>query len=148
MKLTCASFVTKGKCKGYLTSAIQCASILNGPIIACSCASFISLVPVANVMKEPEYWYQEEMFRFLAVVPLGIAQFLVTAYYWSEFSFEQKWESTALLGGLGCFVYIITVISYYFIWTYGLGFSLPMPFGYLISGSTGTIALSIGIWIR
>ena len=144
----CTHSFIKGKCNEYLTSAIQYASILNGPILACSCATFISLVPVANVLKESEYWYQEEMFRFFAVVPLGIAQFLVTAYYWSEFSFEQQWKSAALLGGLGCLVYIITVIFYYFIWTYGLGFSLPMPFGYLISGSTGTIALSIGIWIR
>ena len=130
------------------TSVLHYVSVLLGPILACAFASLICLVPAYNVMEQPQYWFEEQFIRFLAVMPILMGQILVIATYWSEFSFDRKWLSYSFLVGWGCLVYELALIGYYFIWTYVLGFSQPMGLGFYFPGAISCVGASAGIWIR
>ena len=99
-------------------------------------------------MKKPEYWYEEQIFRFLAFMPIETWQLLAIGTYWYEFSFEKTWTSYLLSGGLGCFIYIASSIGYYYLWTHVLGLSQPMAFGLFIPGTLGCIGTVIARWFR
>ena len=63
---------SKDRCKEWGISALLYASVLTGPVIACTCATFVCLIPVSNVMEEPEFWYEDQITQFFAVIPLFV----------------------------------------------------------------------------
>ena len=133
--------------KKWVSSITHYGSIPSGPFLACSCATLICLVPVPNVMKQPELWMEEQTFRFMAVIPMLMGQILNIAINWSEFSFDKKVKSYLFSVGLGCSVYVTGVFGYYCLWTFGLGLSQPMAFGLYGAGTIACFGNSIGIWI-
>ena len=61
------------KLKEWANTAMPYMSVLSGPVLACACATFICLIPVSNVMEEPEYWYEYQIMEFFATMPLLMA---------------------------------------------------------------------------
>ena len=109
---------SKDRCKEWAISALLYASVLTGPVIACTCATFVCLIPVSNVMEEPEFWYEDQITQFFAVIPLlVVCEVWAIAIYWTKFRVEKKLFSFALIFVSGCGIYGISVVAYYLLWT-------------------------------
>ena len=62
-------------------------SILSGPLLAATAGSFLCLIPIHNVLEQPEYWYEEFTCRMLAGLAAGILftiNALIRTEYWSN----------------------------------------------------------------
>ena len=64
-----------------LTAILYNLSILSGPLVACVFGSFICLLPIHNVLKEPAYWYEEVLCRMLSSGFLVACQTTVEAEF-------------------------------------------------------------------
>ena len=124
------------------------ASVLTGPVLACACATFICLIPVANVMEQPEYWYEYQIMEFFATIPLLVAVIWGIAIYWCKFTVKKKWVSFLSTFMIGCSSYGISVMTYYLLWTYTLELNLPCPFSFNINGAQYAFAVTLAIGIR
>ena len=124
------------------------ASLLSGPVLACACATFICLIPVSNVMEEPEYWYEYQIMEFFATIPLLMAAIWGIAIYWCKFTFKKKFFSFTLTFIIGCGSYGICVMTYYLLWTYALELNLPCIFSFMIATSPSALAATLAIGIR
>ena len=132
-----------------LESIFNSVSVLSGPLLACTCASFLCLIPFRNVLKYPGYWYEEQFARFLAAYPIIMSQPVAMAFFWCRLPFEKPLvKSFMSLVGVGCLIYIIVQASYYAYWTYNLGLYQPMPFNGYLGGTLGTIVIMVAIWFR
>ena len=122
-------------------------SILSGPLLACLCGTFICLVPVHNVLEQPSLWYEDQVFRYLAAIPI-LFQNLVRAEYWSRFTFERKWVSYLLLFCLATTIYVAIIIGYYILWTVYFEYFQPMPMSQHLCGSIMIVFITIAILFR
>ena len=125
------------------------ASVLTGPVLACTCATFVCLIPVSNVMEEPEFWYEDQITQFFAVIPLlVVCEVWAIGIYWTKFRVEKKLFSFALIFVSGCGIYGISVVAYYLLWTYVLELSLPCPFILYYGGTVACVVGSIAVGFR
>ena len=131
-----------------MKSIFNYASVLSGPLLACSCATCLCLIPFRNVLKYPGYWYEEQIARFLAAYPMIMCQPVAQAFFWSRLPFKAPIVSYMCLVGLGCMIYVIVQASYYAYWTYNLGLYQPMPFNGYLGGTLGTFVIMAAIWFR
>ena len=139
----------KVKSKEWAISAILYVSVLSGPILACTCAPFVCLIPVSNVMEEPEFWYEDQITQFFAVIPLlVVCEVWAIAIYWTKFTVEKKWFSFILIFVSGCGIYGISVVAYYLLWTYALEQNLPCPFILYYGGTVACVVGSIAVGFR
>ena len=106
--------------EGLIDSIKQYLSILSGPLIACINVSFLTLIPVPNILEQPQYWYEDHFFKSIPVVSMIGIQLLIHAEVWSNFSFQKKWQTYVLSLGLTYVAYVVAVTGYHFIWTYYL----------------------------
>ena len=136
------------KLKEWAIAAMPYASVLSGPVLACACATFLCLIPVANVMEEPEYWYEYQIMEFFAIIPLLVAVIWGVAIYWCKFTVKKKWFSFTWTLMIGCGSYGISVMTYYLLWTYVFELNLPFPFLLYTAGTTSIYAIVIAISIR
>ena len=99
-------------------------------------------------MEYPNYWYEDQLARFMLTIPVLLSQVLAQAIYWSDFPLRRQWMSCLFLLILGSFVYGFAEIVYYLIWTYHLGFFQPMPFNAYMAAPVAFIVVSIAIYFR
>ena len=123
-------------------------SLLSGPILACICGSFLTLIPFHNVMKYPSFWYENNICRLLAVGSVFTFQQLIRADYWSNFTFARKVPTYIFMNVLTYVLYFVISICYYFLWTHYFGFYQPMPLDHLIGGSIIAFVINAVLWLR
>ena len=117
---------SKGSNWYYLT-------IFSGTILACINGSFIALIPIHNVLKQPDYWYEDVFCRVLTVGFLFACQILIEAEYWSNFSFKSKRTTYVLVITLTYCLFIGISTGYHYFWTIYLGYSHPSAFGHTVA---------------
>ena len=130
------------------SSVLHHISILSGPIFALLAGSFLCLVPIHNVMEQPQYWYEDQFCRAMALVPLMISKNLLRAEYWSNFTFKNKWVSFLILAVVGITTYTGIIIGYYILWVEYQGLSLPLPMNLQLAGSIASIMINITLFFR
>ena len=131
-----------------MNAVLHYLSTLSGPLLACVCGGILTLIPIHNVMEEPEYWYEYQIMEFFATMPLLMASILGISIYWCKFTFKKKFFSFTLTFIIGCGSYGICVMTYYLLWTYALELNLPCPFSLNIVGAQYTFAVTLAIGIR
>ena len=130
------------------SSVLHYISIISGPVFALLAGSFLCLVPIHNVMEQPQYWYEDQFCRAMALVPLMIGKNLLRAEYWSNFAFKNKWVSFLILAGVGVTTYTGIIIGYYILWVEYQGLSLPLPMNLQLAGSIASIMINITLFFR
>ena len=115
----------------FKNSILSYLSILSGPLLASLCGSFICLVPIRNVLKEPSYWYEDVICRYIAGIPVSTGIIIIRTEYCSNFSFENNKSTYGLLTMISFGVHFAFVIGYYYLWTNYYDYSPPMPFNRL-----------------
>ena len=121
-------------------------SVLSGPLLSLACASFICLIPARNTMKEPSYWYEDQLSRFMANVPVFIGARLVEVIYWSDF--QLKKGSVLFLGMVAIATHFTFILGYYILWEFYLGFSQPMAFNFYFANCIAYIVSGAAVWWR
>ena len=129
-------------------SFIYHVSIWSGLLLSCACGSFLILVPVHNVMEEPNYWYMDQTYRFLAAIPIMTCQTFVRAKYWSNFSVPNTWQTYLMIIGAKFGVFLAVSFGYSLTWIYYLEFSPPIPMNQHLAAIPSFIAINIAIWFR
>lgn len=122
-------------------------SILSGPLIASISGSFMCLIPIRNVLKEPEYWFGETMSKIPIAIPF-IIHTLYRTEHWSNFVFEKRMQTYMLFTGLTLIVILTYNMGYYYLWTIYLGFSYPLPLHHLLGGTITLIVITISSTFR
>ena len=121
---------------------------MSGPILACVCGSFLTLLPIHSVFEHPNYWYEDSLCRILAAGIVFTCQQLIRADYWSNFTFENKLTTYLLMIGLTFGLHIAINAVYYSIWTTYLGLFQPMPLGHFLVGSIIAVVVNGSFWFR
>ena len=123
-------------------------SILSGPLVACINASFFCLIPIHNVIKEPAYWYEDIMARWLPGIPIFACMIVIRADYWNSFSFEKRWPTYLWMLGLAYAGHFLCIAGYYWLWTVHLGYFPPMPMNQHLSGTISVIVINVALYFR
>ena len=129
-------------------SIVMYVSIMSGPLLSLVCGIFLCLVPIKNVMENPGFWYEDQVCRFMAAIPILIVLNLIRGEYYSNFRFEQKWSTYVLYVGIGSVVYVVSIITYYVIWTHYYGYYQPMPLNQHLAGSILLMVINATLWTR
>ena len=116
-------------------------SVLSGPSAILAVLSVECLIPLHNVLKEPQYWYEHQLILAFGVIPFVIGQTLQFTIYWANFSFEKKWTSYLAIIGVGSVTFFISTIIYDVVWTEYLGYFQPLPISLLVTGYTAFTAM-------
>ena len=130
-----------------LFSILYYLSVFSGPILALISGSFLCLLPMRNVLKQPEYWMQDHLTRVLAM-GYGNVQNLFGAEYWADFKFKNRWATYLIMTILQISTYCVVITIYNLIWTTGLGYYHPMPMSQHIGAFGILTAYHIGVWFR
>ena len=115
--------------------------VLSGPSAILAVLSVECLIPLHNVLKEPQYWYEHQLILAFGVIPFVIGQTLQFTIYWANFSFEKKWTSYLAIIGVGSVTFFISTIIYDVVWTEYLGYFQPLPISLLVTGYTAFTAM-------
>ena len=118
-------------------------STLSGPFLACVCGGILTLIPIHNVMEEPEYWYEDSIIRNLSMVTVYACLNTIRAEYWCNFVLENKFKTYLLMIGFMHVVGAIFNIVHYYFWTDIFGQFLPMALAHYVGGSAGTCIISV-----
>ena len=121
-------------------------SILSGPFLASLAGSILCLIPVPNVLEQPAYAFLEVALRNLSGGLLQLGQMMIRTVYWSKFTFEKKMRTYVLMLGLEIFMLFSIFLIYYYVWT--VGFAYPLPLGHLVAGSITATAIAIASAFR
>ena len=119
-----------------------------GPIVACLAGGIFCLIPMHNILNEPNYWYEYQISSILGVWPFIICGTILQAIYFADFTFKDTLISSMYIGGVGLGTYITCIGIYFFIWTKILEFTLPMAFNLLIAGSLAYLSMFFVMWFR
>ena len=117
-------------------------SILSGPLLAATAGSFLCLIPIHNVLEQPEYWYEEFTCRMLTAGILFTVNALIRTEYWSNLYFEKRVQTYLLFIGLTNVVGVGVYTTYYYYWT-NIGLFQPMPLNHLVLGTVTLIVITI-----
>lgn len=130
----------------YLDSALHYLSMLSGPMLACVCGGFLTLIPIHNVLENPEYWYEDIACRILSSAVILTCQSLLRAEYWCNFSFENKTIAYVGLITVVHGIVISSVLAHYYVWTVYFGLYQPMALGHFVLGSILVVVINTTIW--
>ena len=118
-----------------MSSILYYISILGGPLLAATAGSFLCLIPIPNVLEQPQYWYKEFICKMLAgTIPFTITV-LIRTEYWSNLVFKKRVQTYMLFTGLSFIIVISIYITYLYYWNFYLELFQPMPLNHLIGGS-------------
>ena len=88
-------------------------STLSGPIAMLAVISAECLIPLHNVLKEPQYWYEHILILTFGLMPFMISGTVNFAIYWAKFTFEKKWISYLEIVGVGFFTFLFGIFPTY-----------------------------------
>ena len=121
-------------------------SILSGPALACAMGSLMCLVPLKNVLKYPDYWYEDIIVRIVSAGSLQVCQILVEAEFWCNFELERRLPTYLGMIALGFGMGFILSGGYFYIWTVHHGLSQPGALNHFLNGMTVAFVLTPLIW--
>ena len=130
------------------SSGLYYLSILSGPLLVCLYMSFVTLIPIHNVIEQPEYWYEDIITRVLAASPIHACMVMIRADYWARFSFKNRWNSYVLMMGYVFVLYVCLLGGYYLLWTTYLGFYQPMPLNWLVVANVAVFGIYPAVPLR
>lgn len=131
-----------------VTSILYYCSILSGPLLACVCGSFITLIPIHNVLEQPNYWYEDIICRFLSCGVIIACQLAIRAESWSNFSFKNRLITYIWLIVIGHIVGPCTYAVHFYIWIIHFGFSQPIALGHFVMGTSLVLSINVAIYFR
>ena len=123
-------------------------STLSGPIAMLAVISAECLIPLHNVLKEPQYWYEHLLILAFGLMPFFISGTVNFAIYWAKFTFEKKWISYLEIMGVGYFTFLVALIAYGLVWSQYLGYFQPMPHVMHVTGYPTLTAMMAFIGYR
>ena len=121
-------------------------SILSGPALACAMGSLMCLVPLKNVLKYPDYWYEDIIVRIVSAGSLQVCQILVEAEIWCNFELERRLPTYLGMIALGFGMGFILSGGYFYIWTVHHGLSQPGALNHFINGMIVAFVLTPLVW--
>ena len=121
--------------------------IIGTVCISAACTTPSSLIPVHNILEQPEYWY-EVMIPLLPVIMINCLYIPSSCSYYINIEYIKN---ARFLFKLFMFESIFSnaiIISFYLIWTHVFGYQFPVPYwGYLtVFVMVGSIL--VAIWLR
>ena len=131
-----------------MSSFLYYSSIFSGPILAATAGSFLCLIPIHNVLEQPEYWYEEVTCRILAAGILYPVINLIRTEYWSNLFFEKRVQTYMLFIAVSQIVLVSSYITYLYYWNIHLKLFLPMPLNHIVGGSVLLIIITVFLKFR
>ena len=127
------------------SSAAYLLTCFTGPLLASLLAGVWTLIPMENIITNPEYWWQFELGLLVSVLPMMYLAILGIAEYWAHMVINDFWKTFWMIFVCAQGVAMIGMVVYYSIWTFVLGLYQPMPFNALIFEllAAGTAAVVI-----
>ena len=113
--------------------------------------SFIStisytLIPVHNLIENPQYWYELPLQETFSLLPLYAAWYVLNCSNWLNVSYIKKMRYFFILWGVFVVGTFIGFSTGYAIWTYALHFRYPIPLNsYAVKGVQGIVVLVL-LW--
>ena len=129
-------------------SVLYYLSILSGPLLACVCGSFLTLIPVHNILEEPNYWYEEFICRVLSCGVIVTCQNAIRAECWSNFTFDNKFATYIWLILIGHGLGLCAYAAHFYIWIIHFGFSQPLALSHFLMGTALVLAINTTIYFR
>ena len=121
-------------------------SVFSGPLLCLASASAICLVPGRNILEQPQYWYEDQIARFVAIWPGFIVARLVEVVYWADFKLVEG--SYLYLGVIALGVHLMVLTGYHYLWNEYYKYSQPMPFNFFFALASAYIVTGIAVWFR
>ena len=81
-------------------------------------------------------------------IPLFCAAFIFQLEFWANITYTKNISSMIYLYVVVSLAYVISCISYYYLWTNILGFYAPMPFTGYLCGTAAVFVLYVAAWFR
>ena len=123
---------------------------LYGFVIIATCVSWtspITMIPVHNVFKTPEFWWESRIlhgtFFVILVVALPITQEIYLVFkeeFLNSNLYRLLYFTAFYLGSNTTYVFI------YIVWTMYMGYNFPMPNYSIPCGYIGLFCLMVAIW--
>ena len=110
-----------------------CSYISGSIVVSVGSTFFCSLIPAHNLLTHPDFWFE----MLVPALPWSILNgvyFSFVASSYMNINYIKKIRYILLLCALGCILAILIIVSAHSLWTYGIGFQIPLPFtGYAVA---------------
>ena len=115
-------------------------------LLSIATTSIILLIPVHNVLEEPQYWWEIIIQALTGFVPVSCAYTLLNCSYWTNIGF-LKGIKNFLMYYLVVFIFMgVFAVSISMGWSYGLKMPSPAPFYGLVVAYITLIFGFIPLW--
>ena len=124
-------------------------SWLFGVMLTCLTVSLITLLPARNILKEPDYWYENVILICMAGWhPIFSAAFILQLEFWSNIPYIKNIRSWIICYVISVSTSVIFEIIYHYLWIEILGFFSPAPFNGYIGGTMSIFMIFYASWLR
>ena len=135
--------------QGNALSSWHYISWLFGVMLTCLTVSLITLLPARNILKEPDYWYENVLLITMAGWhPIFITAFILQLEFWSNITYTKNIRSWIICYVISVSTSVIFEIIYHHSWTEILGFFPPAPFNGYIGGTMSIFMIFYASWFR
>ena len=107
---------------------------------------FFTLIPIHNVLEQPNYWYEEFICRVLSCGVIVTCQNAIRAECWSNFTFDNKFATYIWLILIGHGLGLCAYAAHFYIWTIYL--SQPLALSHFMMGTALVLAINTTIYFR
>ena len=118
---------------------------LAGTVFGVILNSPLALIPLNNVLTNPEYFYEEMLWNFCSL-PLWTAQFLITCIYCMNVDCIKTMKHFGIASTLLLLPLICQRLLVYLVWTEGTKYPYPMPFHTTLSRFICILSGFIVVW--
>ena len=116
-----------------------------GIVLSCLYISTITIIPLHNTLREPEYFWEFMLYMSFGFCSIFAAHIVLATFFVANVNPGNNLLAFLVMTLVGAIINIVTTVFYYIIWVYVLGFFAPMPMALYIPGSItviGCIGLS------
>ena len=117
-------------------------------ILSVTITSIITLVPVHNVLIEPQYWWEVLIQAIAGFVTMSCAYTLLNCSYWTNISFLRTMRNFWIYYVVMAIFMGSIATSFDFGWSYGLKLPSPMPFYGMIIAYVVLFCGFVPLWYR
>ena len=121
---------------------------ISGIILAVLFTSIIILIPVHNILEQPQYWYESMFTGNFSLALYFTAYILLNCSYWINIDYIKTLKHFLIFYFWGFLMGIILKTSFWFIWTSILSYRYPMPFQTIILSYIGVCLSQIVLWFQ
>lgn len=120
---------------------------LTGILIPFGYICYITLIRVHDVVKHPEYWYEQPLFTPTGFQPLFAAYILINCAYWMNVTYIKTMKNFFILWIVGFISFWLVFGTGMSIWT-SFGYQMPLPFSGFMAGYAIAVSQYITLWLR